>query len=146
MDGVEGLLYLLSGKWRWRIDASARTEALELTSSTNPANKMRAPLPFSWRQLSPEAFKDCARKPEMRLWLDRGGVLWRVAAVGPGTIYDYPLNRRHLVFDSLQSWAGIVEFPGPAELGDLTNDELRDYRDMISDFGGRRRGYRTSAG
>jgi hypothetical protein len=32
------------------------------------------------------------------------------------------------------------------ELGDLTNRELRDLRNRISDFGGRRRAYRLPTG
>lgn len=116
---------------------------LELVEPGNPANKMYVPLPFSWRQLAAEDVRELARSPEIRLWTDGAGILWRVAAVGPDTPYEYPLRRRHLVFDSQQSWAGIVEFPQPAQLGDLTNDELREMRDHISDFGGRRQRYRA---
>jgi len=102
-------------------------------------------LPFSWRQMTSDDLRELARKPEVRLWHAPDGTLWRVAAVGPDTPYDYPLTRRHLVFDSQQAWSGIVAFPSPAELGDLTSEDLLALRDEISDFGGRRRKYRTMA-
>jgi hypothetical protein len=140
-----GIIYLESGKWRWRVDSSTRPEVLELIAPADPQNKMLVTLPFSWRQMPFEELHDLARKPEIRLWLAPGGTLWRVAAVGPGTYYEYPLTRRHLVFDSQHEWSGIVEFPHPAELGDLTSDELLELRDRISDFGGRRRRYRAYA-
>jgi hypothetical protein len=139
-----GLIYLDSGKWRWRVESSHHQEFLDLIEPGKPVNKMRVPLPFSWRMLEQEELREIARRPEMRLWMDRDGVLWRVAAVGPGTSYDYPLATRHLIFDSQQSWAGIVEFREPAELGDLTDDELHLLRDHISDFGGRRKRFRRA--
>jgi hypothetical protein len=49
-----------------------------------------------------------AREPEVRLWVDETGILWRVSVVGPGTAYPYPLRVRHLVFDSESAWAGVV--------------------------------------
>jgi hypothetical protein len=85
---------------------------------------------------------ELARRPEARLWCDETGALWRVSAVGPGTPYPYPLRSRHLVFDSDEAWAGIVQFDTPLELGDLLDIELQNLRDRMSDIGGRRRGYR----
>lgn len=143
MTESSGLMFLNSGRWIWRIEASTERETMELVEPGNPANKMYVTLPFSWRQLPAEELRELARAPEVRLWTDGAGILWRVAAVGPGTSYEYPLGRRHLVFDSQQSWAGLVDFPAPAELGDLTSEELRALRDHISDFGGRRRRYRA---
>lgn len=142
IDETGGVLFLKSGKWRWRVEATPRGEVLELVEPGHPANKMRVPLPFAWRQLSADEFMEIARSPEIRLWMDRTGILWRVAAVGPGTRYDHPIERRHLIFDSHENWAGIVAFPPPAELGDLTSEELRELRDQIRDFGGSRKGYR----
>lgn len=144
---TSGILFLPSGRWRWRVEAvpGASGEMLELIEPGNATNKMQADLPFSWRQLDADGFRDIARRPEVRLWLDEAGILWRVAAVGPDTPYSFPLEQRHLVFDSQQHWAGIVAFPGDSELGDLTNRELRDLRNRISDFGGRRRAYRLPA-
>ena len=148
MTEVNGILFLPSGRWRWRVEAptASSEEMLELCEPGNAANKMQVGLPFSWRQLDPEAFRDIARRPEVRLWLDESGILWRVTAVGPMTPYTFPLEKRHLVFDSQQSWAGIVEFGGTDELGDLTNRELRDLRNRNPDFGGRRRAYRVPTG
>ena len=148
MTETNGILFLPSGRWRWRIEAisGSSEEMLELSEPGNASNKMQLGLPFSWRQMEPDAFRDLARRPEVRLWLDESGILWRVAAVGPNTPYSFPLDKRHLVFDSQQSWAGIVEFAGEAELGDLSNRELRDLRNRISDFGGRRRAYRVPTG
>lgn len=145
MDATGGFFYLESGKWRGRVVAQSSQEVLELVDLLNPVNKMRVSLPFSWRQLSKEKLTEFARRPEVRLWMDRSGVMWRVTAVGPDTAFDYPLRARHLVFDSQQSWAGIVAFPLPRELGDLTYDELCELRDTISDFGGQRRRYRAPA-
>ncbi len=144
MSETSGILFLPSGRWRWRVDAipGCPEECLELVEPGNATNKMQLTLPFSWRQLEPETFGELARRPHVRLWLDESGILWRVTAVGIGTPYPLPLEKRHLVFDSQQSWAGIVEFPPPMELGDLSNRELRDLRNRVSDFGGRRRAYR----
>lgn len=148
MTETNGILFLPSGRWRWHVEAvpGSAEEMLELYEPGNATNKMQLGLPFSWRQLNPDAFQQLARRPEVRLWLDESGILWRVTAVGPNTPYNLPLEKRHLVFDSQQSWAGIVEFAGDDELGDLTNRELRDLRNRISDFGGRRRAYRLPTG
>ena len=143
MIETSGLLILRSGRWIARVEEAPDGEVLELTAPGFPSNKMRVGLPFSWRHLAAPDLEAIARKPELRLWVDESGIFWRVATVGPGTPYEYPLRKRHLVFDSQQSWAGIVEFPPPYELGDLSNDELRSYRDRIADFGGGRRGYRA---
>ena len=148
MTDTNGILFLASGRWRWRVEAlpGSSEEMLELYEPGNSANKMQVALPFSWRQLDVDAFRDIARRPEVRLWLDESAILWRVTAVGPQTPYSFPLERRHLVFDSQQSWAGIVEFTGTDELGDLRNSDLRELRNRISDFGGRRRAYRLPTG
>ena len=89
---------------------------------------MVVPLPFSWRELSGSQLRDLARVPELRLWVDDTGMLWRVSAVGPGTRIPYNLRRRHLLFDSRQGGACVVEFPEPRALGDLTNAELSELR------------------
>ena len=148
MTEKNGILFLPSGRWRWRVDAmpGSSDECLELVEPGNATNKMQLTLPFSWRQLDDDAFRELVRRPEVRLWRDESGILWRVTAVGPGTPFEYPLERRHLVFDSEQSWAGIVEFTGEVQLGDLRNSDLRDLRNRIRDFGGRRRAYRVPAG
>lgn len=143
MSGTDGVIFLQSGKWRWRILSTARNEELELVEPGNPTSKMRVHLPFSWRSLSEEEFAELARRPDVRLWRDRTGILWRVSAVGPGTPYDFPLRTRHLVFDSPQTWAGLVEFGGSKELGDLTYDELIEVREQACDFGGPRRRMRV---
>lgn len=140
-----GMLSLKSGRWRWQVDENNRGEVMELVDPGEPLNKMIVPLPFSWRMLPEDQIKALARKPEVRLWVDSRGIFWRVAAVGPGTPYDYPLERRHLVFDSRQAWAGLVEFPDGTELGDLTSEDLQRIRDGMRDFGGRRRHFRHSA-
>jgi hypothetical protein len=103
---------------------------------------MRVRLPEGWQQLAPRDVAALARAPEVRLWTDDGFIPWRVSAVGPDTDFPYPLTRRHLVFDSDRTWAGIVAFDGPQQLGDLTDLELKRLRDGIRDFGGRRHGYR----
>ena len=148
MTETSGILFLPSGRWRWRVETvpGAAEESLELVEPGNAANKMQVMLPFSWRHLDANAFAELARRPQVRLWRDESGILWRVTAVGPGTPFAYPLERRHLVFDSQQSWAGIVEFTDPVELGDLRNRELTKLRNRISDFGGRRRAYRLPTG
>jgi hypothetical protein len=81
----------------------------------------------------------------VRLWTDDLFVPWRVSAVGPGTEFPYPLRRKHLVFDSDRTWAGIIEFGDGGQLGELTDLELSRLRDGMRDFGGRRRGYRPPA-
>jgi hypothetical protein len=144
MNTTDGLLYLRSGKWRWRAVSTGRDEVLELTDPGRPSDKMRARLPFSWRLLNEDDFRDIARKPDVRLWRDRGGILWRVSVVGPGTPYDFPLGTRHLVFDSSQCWAGIAAFEREDELGDVTSEELLEMRERTSDFGGPRKRLRVT--
>ncbi|MGH7481291.1 MAG: hypothetical protein ACRELV_03990 [Longimicrobiales bacterium] len=140
---MNGTLFLKSGKWRWGIEGPATgQQVLELVDPSRPQNRMSVGLPFSWRQLPQRGLAELARAPEVRLWLDEQGILWRVTEVGPGTRYPYPLARRHLVFDSEHAWAGIVEFGEPGRLGDLTSAELQRYRSRMADFGGRRRAYR----
>jgi hypothetical protein len=139
-----GMFVLQSGRWRWNVEDCNSGEVMELVDPAEPSNKMIVPLPFSWRAFTDEQMQDFVRRPDVRLWRDSAGFFWRVAAVGPGSRYDYPLRTRHLVFDSKHTWAGIVEFPLPDELGDLTNEDLERLRDMISDFGGRRRHFRYS--
>jgi hypothetical protein len=135
-------LDLRSGRWLGTIDTTASGSFLELVHAGNPHNKMRRKLPEAWRSLQPAELHVLARQPEVRLWVDEAGLLWRVSAVGPGSVYPYPLTERHLVFDSERAWSGIVRFGEPVELGDLTDLELQRLRDDIADFGGRRRGYR----
>lgn len=139
---IGGTLFLQSGKWRWGVDESTGgSTMLELVDPRQPANKMSTTLPFGWRQLGSRQLAALAREPEMRLWLDEAGILWRVSVVGPGTHYPYDFQDRHLVFDSAEAWAGWVEFPD-GRLGDITDAELRAYRSRMRDFGGRRHGYR----
>jgi hypothetical protein len=135
-------LDLRSGRWLGTIDTTATGSFLELVHAANARNKMRLQLPDDWRSLGVGGIEQLARRPEVRLWVDEARILWRVSTVGPGTAYPYPLRSRHLVFDSDRTWAGIVVFDGPLELGDLTDLELQRLRDQIADFGGRRRGYR----
>lgn len=135
-------LDMRSGRWLGQVETTAADTHLELVHAGIPQNKMRVRLPEDWRTLTLAALQELARRPEARLWVDERRILWRVSAVGPGTEYPYPLRTRHLVFDSDRTWAGIVPFDGPDELGDLTDLDLQRLRDRISDFGGRRRGYR----
>lgn len=137
-------IFLRSGKWRWSVneDNALRGPRLELFDPGAPSNKMNVPLPFGWRSLSAEQISDLAREPEIRLWTDEHGIAWRVTRVGPGSHYPYPLKRPHIVFDSEQAFAGIVEVDPYAQLGELTESELRRYRDDMRDFGGRRKGFR----
>lgn len=137
------MIRLESGKWyaEFGLDAN-REDYLRLSCPGAPANSMRVPLPFSWRGLDDNALRELARRPEVRLWLDEFDIHWRVAAVGPGTRYPFPLPGRYLVFDSEEAWSGIVRFEPPAELGDLTDVELRELRQRVSDFGGSREGFR----
>lgn len=103
---------------------------------------MRVPLVGGVEELSDAELTELARRPEVRLWIDEDDIHWRVSTIGPGTPFPLPLHRRHLLFDSAQTWSGIAAFePGP-ELGDLTDAELAETRDSISDIGGRRRRYR----
>lgn len=133
---------LKSGRWHRFNDSDASGALMELVQVGQPQHKMRVRLPDKWWQLGPRELEELARAPEVRLWTDDNFIPWRVSAVGPGTDFPYPLQRRHLVFDSDRTWAGIVEFDGPLQLGDLTSLELKRLRDGIRDFGGRRRGYR----
>lgn len=133
---------LQSGRWHRWIDTAAAGAVMELVQVGRPDNKMRVRLPADWRMRGKRGLEELARAPEVRLWTDETGIPWRVSAVGPGTDFPYPLQRRHLVFDSDRTWAGIVEFMGDRQLGDLTDLELTRLRDGIRDFGGRRRGYR----
>jgi hypothetical protein len=139
--GIEKL-DLKSGRWRGQVEATATGDFLDLVQTGRPADKMRLHLPGDWRSLKPRELLELVRRPEVRLWTDDAEILWRVSAVGPGTYYPYPLRTRHLVFDSDQTWAGIVAFDGDEELGDLTDLDLQRLRDRMCDFGGRRRGYR----
>jgi len=136
---------LESGRWYRAIASTLDGAMLELTSVANPRNRMRTPLPDNWRSLNDEHLREFARRAEVRLWEDEDGVLWRVSAVGPGTSFPYPLQSRHLVFDSERTWAGIVRFGEGCELGDLTELDLRSLRNRVADFGGRRRSYRGPA-
>lgn len=133
---------LTSGRWYRSIETTAGGSVMELIQIGKPHNKMRVRLPDGWRSIGERRLHELARAPEVRLWTDDTGIPWRVSAVGPGTDFPYPLRRRHLVFDSDRTWAGLVEFDGAAELGDLTELDLKRLRDGIQDFGGRRRGYR----
>ena len=133
---------LESGRWHRSVNSTLDGALLELVHVGNPKNRMRAPLPENWRALDDQQLRECARRAEVRLWQDEDGILWRVSAVGPGTSFPYPLQSRHLVFDSERAWAGIVRFGGPCELGDLTDLDMRTMRNRISDGGGRRRAYR----
>lgn len=133
---------LASGRWQAQISESSTGEVFELTHLAFPENRMRVPLPFSWRQLSQESLYDLVRSPEVRMWTDPDGTFWRVAEIGPGTHYQFPLHSRHLLFDSDQTWAGIVEFPPPDRLGELTSEELLRFRNGIRDLAGMRRRFR----
>jgi hypothetical protein len=142
--GVDGgILYLLSGKWRWRVVSTGRDEELDLVALSDASNKMRVRLPFSWRMLTDEEFRELARTPDVRMWRDRENTLWRVSAVGPGTPWELPIHSRHLVFDSPQAWAGIVPFDHDRQLGDLTDDELMEARQRAREFGGARKTLRV---
>lgn len=141
------LIRLDSGKWYAEIERdAAREEYLRLTSPTRPRNSMRVRLPFSWRHLDDSGLTALARRPEIRLWTDELGVQWRVSEIGVGTPYPLPLDGRYLVFDCRQNWSGIVRFNAPPELGELTESEMKAYRDRMSDLGGSREGYRPPAG
>lgn len=139
---VTGQIDLRSGRWHRFVERTATGAMMELIQVGHNQNKMRVRLPDDWQQLGAREVMELARLPEVRLWTDDTFIPWRVSAVGPGTDFPYPLMRRHLVFDSDRTWAGIVEFDGPQQLGDLTDLELKQLRDGIRDFGGRRRGYR----
>ena len=138
------MIRLDSGRWYVRIEENAEgSEYLFLSRARRPEETMRVRLPFSWRALDDEALTDLARNPEVRLWCDEHEILWRVAAVGPGTPYSFPLPGRFLVFDSAQTWAGLIRYDDTIGIGDLTDERLRELRDGISDFGGGRRHFRA---
>lgn len=134
------MIRLESGRWYVRIEENAGgSEYLYLTNAARSGESMRVRLPFSWRALDDDAIADLARTPEVRIWCDEHDIQWRVAAVGPGTPYAFPLSGRFLVFDSEQTWAGLVRYEDDTPLGDLTDARLRELRDQSSDFGGGRR-------
>jgi hypothetical protein len=140
------LIRLDSGRWYARVEEDARgREQLSLSSAEHPGDSMRRELPFSWRDLPEEGLADLARDPELRLWTDEHGLQWRIAAVGPGTPHPFSLPHRYLVFDSTETWVGITRFP-QGKLGDLTEDDLRELRNDVADFGGGRRGFRPPEG
>ena len=138
------MIRLHSGRWYVRIEENAEgSEYLYLTHASRPGESMRVRLPFSWRALDDDGIVELARHPEVRIWCDEHDILWRVAAVGPGTPYTFPLTGRFLVFDSAQTWAGLVRYKDDIPLGELTDEALRGYRDSMSDLGGGRRHFRT---
>ncbi|HUF50546.1 MAG TPA: hypothetical protein VMN60_06925 [Longimicrobiales bacterium] len=136
------VIELQSGRWLKQITTTLNAAVLELVHVANSENRMRVQLPDHWRTFDDQQLQECARRSEVRLWSDEDGILWRVSTVGPGTAFPFPLQERHLVFDSERAWAGIVRFGNECELGDLTDLDLRSMRDRVSDFGGRRRAYR----
>ena len=123
-----GMFELKSGRWRWHLSEFANGEQMELIDSGRPANMMVVPLPCSWRQLSGSQLRDLARVPDLRLWVDETGLMWRVSVIGPGTRINYPVHGRHLLFDSDRAGRAIVPFPEPHQLGDLTNVQLSTFR------------------
>lgn len=136
------LIRLGSDRWYARVERDARAmEYLYLSNAERPEDSMRRRLPFSWRDLDAGQVAELARDPDLRLWTDEYGIQWRVALVGPGTPYEFPLRDRYLVFDSMETWAGITPFP-EGVLGELTDGDLRELRDSLSDFGGGRRSFR----
>lgn len=138
------MIRLESGRWYVRIEENAvGTEYLYLTHAGKAGDSMRVRLPFSWRGLDDDGLVALARTPEVRIWCDEHDIQWRVAAVGPGTPYEFPLAGRFLVFDSTQTWSGLVRFDGETPLGELDEDRLRQLRDDIADFGGGRRHFRA---
>ena len=137
------LIRLESGRWYSRVERDARgTEHLCLSNAERPGDSMRVRVPFSWRDLNEEAIRELARDPEVRLWTDALGIQWRIATVGPGTPYDFPLRERYLVFDSEVSWAGITPFKESRRLGDLGDEALERLRDKLQDLGGGRQSFR----
>ncbi len=143
---MQRLIRLASQRWYARVEQDARgTEHLYLSNAERPEDSMRCRLPFSWRDMDDEAMASLAREPELRMWTDEMGIQWRIALVGPGTPYDFPLRERYLVFDSTETWAGITRFPN-GELGEMTDGDLRELRDSIADLGGGRRSFRPPPG
>lgn len=144
-EGALQLIRVGSARWYGRVEQDARgVEYLYLSNAANPQDSMRRRLPFSWRDLEEDLLAALAREPELRLWTDEHGIQWRIAPVGPGTSYDFPLRERYLVFDSTDAWAGITAFP-EGNLGELTETDLCALRDSISDLGGGRRSFRPPA-
>lgn len=142
---MQRLIRLGSERWYARVEQDARgTEHLYLSNAERPGDSMRRQLPFSWRDMGDDGLTALARAPELRLWTDEHGIQWRIAVVGPGTPYDFPLRERYMVFDSTETWAGIVPFNegDPSELGEMDDEQLRALRDSIADFGGGRRSFR----
>lgn len=136
------MIRLGSDRWYGRVEQNARgVEYLYLSNAERPADSMRTRLPFSWRDLDADQVAELARNPEVRLWTDEYGIQWRVAPVGPGTPYDFPVRERYLVFDSTETWAGITMFP-EGSLGELSDEQLRALRNAVADFGGGRRAFR----
>jgi hypothetical protein len=139
-------IHLRSGKWRFYAEPSRSGDTyLELISPTRPENRMSIRVGAALPVLDADRIAELARRPLLRLWSDELGVLWRIAAVGPGTPYQLPLAAPHLLFDSEQAYAGIVEVDDDVRLGELTDDELRAYRNRVQDLGGRRREFRPPA-
>jgi hypothetical protein len=137
------MVRLSSGRWYARLEEDAQgREYSHLSRADRPEESMRVRLPFDWRSLDPEAMAELARRPEVRIWYDELGIRWRIAAVGPGTPYEFPIPGRYLIFDSDQAWAGLTRYDDDKELGDLTDDELQQLRDEVSDIGGSRRAFR----
>lgn len=139
-----GMLTLESGNWNWHIEESSRGEVMELVDPNEPLNKMIVRLPCNWRLLSEEDLAALARTPEVRLWRDDRGRFWRVSMIGPGTRYDFPFPQKCLVFDSNQTWSGIVDFQLDVELGDISHEDLQLLRNSMRDLGGRRRHFRNT--
>jgi hypothetical protein len=140
---MEHMIRLESGRWyaRLEVDAQGR-EYSHLSRADRPEETMRVRLPFGWRDLDDDEIRTLSRKPEVRIWYDEHGIRWRIAAVGPGTSYEFPIPGRYLVFDSDQAWAGLTRYEEGRELGELTDEELQSLRDDISDLGGGRRSFR----
>lgn len=137
------MIRLDSGRWYARLEEDAQgREFTHLSRADRPEESMRVRLPFGWRVLDDATLQELARKPEVRIWYDEHGIRWRIAAVGPGTSYDFPIPGRYLVFDSDQAWAGLTRYEDDRELGDLSSDDLQDLRNGISDLGGGRRSFR----
>jgi hypothetical protein len=137
------MVRLESGRWYGHLETDARgREFVHYTRADRPEDTMRVALPFAWRSLPQEELEALAHTPEIRIWNDEHGIRWRIAAVGPGTSFDFPIPGRFLVFDSEQAWAGITRYDEGRELGDLTDEELAALRTRVSDLGGSRRSFR----
>jgi hypothetical protein len=138
------MIRLDSGRWYARLDTDAGgREYTVFSRADRPGETMRVPLPHGWRLLDDDRLLEMARRPEVRIWNDEHGIRWRIAAVGPGTPYPFPIPGRYLVFDSDQTWAGLTRYEADRELGEMTDQELKRLRDGISDLGGGRRAFRA---